>query len=396
METFTVKKKTIAQRVDLQVAFLVTVLVVLSCAVVYYYAYSQSYTQMINSLKDRVNSIAVYVDKNIPSLIFTEITEPTDMSLPAYREAQAFLSEVREISSSQYLYTATKNNKGELIYHIDGLPEEDSDFRKPGDLIEPDFQADLAQALSGKIVMPGVIKNTEWGDVFVAYYPIHNDDSTRIIGAIGIEFPANREYKAFQQIRYITPIIILITCLIAFFTSRYLFKRISNPHFKDLSNTDFLTGLKNRNAFSVDIENLIQAGKTNKHALVLADLNSLKTVNDQFGHKMGDEYIKFFGEALKTHENINSISYRIGGDEFAVFFIDTTQSEIEDFISAVKLELKKRAEAAIPFCSVAIGYAISDKLTHETWEITQINADKALYNDKRIFYQNNQKCDNRR
>ncbi len=390
------KKKSTIQRVDIQVALLVSILVVLSSSIVYYYSYSQSYAQMINSLKDRVNSIALYVDENISSSIFTEITSANDMHLPAYAEAKKLLSEVRDISCAQYLYTATTNEEGKLIYHIDGLAEDDQDFRKPGHLIEPDFQADLLTALKGKIVMPGVIKNTEWGDVFVAYYPVHDKDTAKTIGAIGLEFPANREYKAFQKIRRVTPIIILITCIVAFFISRYLFRRISNPHFKDLSNTDFLTGLKNHNAFALDIENLIEAGKTNSYTLVLADLNSLKAANDQFGHKAGDEYIKNFARALSDQANDNHITYRIGGDEFAIFFFDASQSEVEDFIIAVKNALIKHAKASIPFCSAAIGYAMSDKLTYETWEKTQIEADKALYLDKKEFYQTHQKCDNRR
>ncbi len=388
--------KKIIARVDIQVAILVTVLVVLSCSVVYYYAYSQSYAQMISSLKDRVNSIALYVDRNMPSEIFSEITAKEDMATKAYNDAHAFLSAVREISSAQYLYTATRNKEGNLIYHIDGLAKENGDFRNTGDLIEPDFQDELDTALKGTIVMPGVIKNTEWGDVFVAYYPIHNDDNTNIIGAIGIEFPANREYKAFQQIRQITPNIIFITCILAFFTSRYLFRRISNPHFKDLSNTDFLTGLKNRNAFSVDIENLIQAKRVKNYALILADLNSLKTVNDQFGHKMGDEYIKYFAHAITSQERSNNIAYRIGGDEFAIFFFDTSEKELEEYISLIKRELEKTAKASIPFCSVAVGYAFSEELSHESWEKIQLIADNTLYIDKRAFYQNNQRCDNRR
>ncbi len=390
------KKKSVMQRVDIQVALFVTILVVLSSLIVFFFAYTQSYKQMISSLATRVNSIAEYVDKRIPASVFIEITDEADMLTQAYQEGQLLLSEIREISCAQYLYTATKNKDGKLIYHIDGLSMDNNDFRKPGDLIEPDFQKDLATALSGTVVMPGVIMNTEWGDVFVAYYPLHsNGEKGAVIGALGIEFPANREYKAFQQIRYMTPFVILLTCILAFFTSKVLFRRISNPHFKDLANTDSLTGLKNRNAYDLDIENFIQSKKIKSYALLLADLNSLKIVNDQLGHKMGDDYIKILANALKAQENEHHISYRIGGDEFATFFFNPTEKEVTDFIANIKQHLEQ-SKAIIPFCSVSVGYAISDKLDHTTWATTQIDADIELYRDKKSFYENNNVYDSRK
>ncbi len=390
------KKKRLRQRVDIQVAILVAILVVCSSTIVFYFAYSLSYKQMIASLEDRVNSIALYIDKEIPSTIFADISEADDMNTVAYTYAHSFLSGIREIAGPQYLYTATKNKQGELIYHIDGLPEDSSDFRKPGDLIEADFQEDLEKALCGHIVMPDDIKNTEWGDVFVAYYPIHDATNNNVIGAIGLEFPANSQYQAFRNIRLFTPVVILLTCILAFFVSRNLFSRISNPHFKDLSNTDSLTGLKNRNAYDLDLENLIHTERIENYALVLCDLNALKAVNDQCGHKLGDEYIKHFAQALESQANDEHVSYRIGGDVFATFFFNPTQASVECFIHSIKHELKVRTDAVIPYCSVAAGYAFGQKLDYDDWEKTQAKADAALYKDKKAFYENNQKCDNRR
>ncbi len=386
------KQKSFYNRVDIQVGILVTVLVVISCFVVFIFAYSLSYKQMINSLAARVSDIANYVDANMENDAFLESCEVTSEE---YKNAQAFLLEIREISSAQYLYTAIRNANGQLVYLVDGLPSTDSDFRLPGDPIEADFIDDLSLALEGNIVMPDDIKNTEWGDVFVAYYPIHEGTTDEVIGAIGIEFPASAQYEAFKYIRLTTPIKIILTCLLAFFISRALFRRISNPHFKDLSNTDSLTGLKNRNAYQLDLDNFMESGRVKKHALLLADLNSLKLVNDQLGHKMGDEYIKSFAKAIIGLESDKHIAYRIGGDEFAILFLEPSLDDIENYIKLVKMRLKENAEK-IPFASVAIGYAFCDVLNETTWEQTQIDADFMLYQDKKAFYDNNQLIDKRR
>ncbi len=391
------KKITSIQRVDLQVTILVALLVVIATSVVFFFAYTLSYRQMIQSLEDRVTSLAQYVDQELPSILFATITDHADMESVSYQVAKDFLTSVREISSAQYLYTATKNEEGELIYHIDGLPEGHEDFRKPGDIIEEDFQEDLQKALAGHIVMPGVIKNTAWGDVFVAYYPVHDTNNPTVtIGAIGVEFPANREYKAYHRIRVLTSLIILLTCIIASIISHMLFRRISNPHFKDFSNTDSLTGLKNRNAYDLDMKNLIQGQRVKKYALILADLNGLKSVNDHNGHKAGDAYIQKFAEVLKTYENSDHVSYRIGGDEFAMFFFDPSEDKLQSFVKNIKEGLAASVDSTTVLCSVSVGYALAKKLTEETWKKVQSEADVNLYEDKKAFYAKHSSFDNRR
>lgn len=71
-----------------------------------------------------------------------------------------------------------------------------------------------------------------------------------------------------------------------------LFRRISNPSYRDLANTDYLTGCKSRNAFEVDLGNLQSARRQGQALLVSIDLNGLKKVNDTAGHAGGDELIR--------------------------------------------------------------------------------------------------------
>lgn len=87
-----------------------------------------------------------------------------------------------------------------------------------------------------------------------------------------------------------------------------------------LANTDALTGVKNATAYMSSIENLNEEIKSTdglRFSVVMCDVNGLKTINDKFGHDMGDAYIinscriicKIF-----SHSPV----FRIGGDEFAV------------------------------------------------------------------------------
>ena len=106
------------------------------------------------------------------------------------------------------------------------------------------------------------------------YYPIH--DEGKVVGVLGIEFDASHQFEAFKQIRIITPLIAIMASLIATIIAVLSFRRISNPRFKDMANTDYLTNLHNRNAFEIDFENL----STHKHntGIIITDLNDLKKI----------------------------------------------------------------------------------------------------------------------
>ncbi len=388
------RKKSLIQRLDFQVSILVSIMVILSGLILFLFTYTLSYKQMVSTLASRAACIAEYIDLSLERKHFTHIQTIEDMKRDTYLNTHEFLENVRNISSAQYLYTATVNKDGKLIYHIDGLPLDDENFRKPGDLIEPDFQDDLLKAMNGEIVMPNHILNTEWGDVFVAYYPVH-DNQNQVVGAIGIEFTAKIQYEAFRNIRLLTPLVILLTCICAVIISFYLFRRISNPHFRDLANTDLLTGIKNRNAYAVDTSNLIQTKRIKNCALILADLNGLKIVNDHYGHAIGDSYIKNFSKSLQTNKSKDHVIYRIGGDEFAILFFSATEEYLKKYILDVKSLLDNHCKKSIPFCGVSMGYSFCYDNTEQAFEQAQAEADIELYKDKKLFYTDNTNFDPR-
>ena len=86
------------------------------------------------------------------------------------------------------------------------------------------------------------------------------------------------------------------------------------------AHTDSLTGLANRLAFdeACDRELSRAARRGSPPALLLADLDQLKDINDRFGHQAGDDAIIAVGRILETHLRNEDFPARIGGDEFAV------------------------------------------------------------------------------
>jgi diguanylate cyclase (GGDEF)-like protein/putative nucleotidyltransferase with HDIG domain len=84
--------------------------------------------------------------------------------------------------------------------------------------------------------------------------------------------------------------------------------------------TDSLTGLRNHRAFHEDLARDLQRQARVKEplALIMLDLNGLKTLNDTHGHQAGDERLQVLAHALSETFRGGDCAYRVGGDEFAV------------------------------------------------------------------------------
>ena len=140
---------------------------------------------------------------------------------------------------------------------------------------------------------------------------------------------------------------------------------------------DALTDLLNRGSYEKLLD-IYEKGE-NPFALILVDVDTFKSVNDTYGHAVGDEILKKVANYLQTA--FRSIDYvcRIGGDEFAIIMVEMTTDlkyTIEDKIKAVNEKLAV-AENSVPAVSLSVGVAFSDRENPEG-TIFQ-DADKALY-----------------
>ena len=87
-------------------------------------------------------------------------------------------------------------------------------------------------------------------------------------------------------------------------------------HTTDISNLDMVSGLPNRSSFFAEYKSLIGGGKS--FALVLLDLDNMKTINDAQGHEKGDSLIKHSSEILSHFAKENIRVFRYGDDEFVL------------------------------------------------------------------------------
>lgn len=369
-------------RVDFQVSIIVAALVTLSFICVFSFTYSVTYNNMIDTLKARTDSIYSFIEGKIDKSTFKSINSADDASSDQYLETKQQLETVRESTGVRYLYTAKQADDGSLIYVVDGLPSDSDDFRHPGDEIEGEIVSELERALADERVYPTDIKDTGWGYVFVSYYPIHEND--QVIGAIGIEFDADAQYRAFQMVRIGTPLIGIVFGLAAIVIARFLFRRISNPAFKDLANTDYLTSFKNRNAFDLDLSNW-EDGAEALQGVFVVDLDRLKNVNDDYGHSFGDEYICAAADALGQTFGPEDIVYRIGGDEFAILCSTLNDDRASSVIASLQSAASSMQLGHGARLSLSVGYAI--RRDGETISDVVRRADISMYEMKREHHE---------
>lgn len=365
-------KKRKISRVDVQVSLIVAFIVIGSFICVYFFQYNITYKDMVNSLQKRSDSIYNYVENYVDKATFTDTLSAEDVG---YISTKAKLEDVKIATNVMYLYTAKQNEDGTYVYLVDGLPSDSADFRNPNDAIEPEVIPELQRALNNEIIVPDTIKQTTWGEIFVAYYPIHEND--KVIGVLGMEFDAHDQYQAFRTLRIGTPIIAAMACVIAIFIAGLLFRRISNPNFKDMANSDYLTKLKNRNAFMLDMHNM-EARDRETCGIIVADVNDLKMINDTYGHQVGDECICAVAESLLSCAGKHP-AYRIGGDEFVILVqkegVKSLEAMISDIVSAItKITIEPGIDVTI-----SIGFAFFEKESDANLIDTFKRADHKMY-----------------
>jgi len=178
-----------------------------------------------------------------------------------------------------------------------------------------------------------------------------------------------------------TYLYVLLSTLAVFASFGYVLGRQADA-LVGLSRTDPLTGLSNTLAFDVRLHQ--EAARSARYrqplALLLADVDGLKAINDRHGHRAGDLALQAVARSLRDGARQTDLAVRIGGDEFALLAPSTSRP------AAVALGERIRSLVVgqgIEGLTISLGVAILEPGRPRAADYLREMADTALYEAKR-------------
>ena len=204
----------------------------------------------------------------------------------------------------------------------------------------------------------------------------------------GAMLPWNPANKAISGSVWLTVLSfegLLFTISIAFILLA-MAKERAEHRYKTASMLDPLTGIANRRAFLEDSEAQLKRQINDPHptAVLLLDLDNFKTVNDRYGHAMGDAVLQSFAEIGSGCMHRFDVCGRLGGEEFAALLVNTTRERalaVAEEIRSSFADAAREVDGKPVGATVSIGMVISyDAVLDMSALLAQ--ADHALYRAK--------------
>jgi diguanylate cyclase (GGDEF)-like protein len=172
--------------------------------------------------------------------------------------------------------------------------------------------------------------------------------------------------------------------------------KIQNEKLQEISQTDLLTGLKNRYYFEEQIERDIayfqrhvKTPEGRVMAFILIDIDHFKRINDFYGHKSGDQVLQQFAKILSDFSRHEDYAVRMGGEEFLIVIRDINTDKLDTFVMRLlkAIETARFVAGNAPIqVTASIGYATfpirMNIQVEQEWSVLLQLADYALYQSK--------------
>lgn len=158
---------------------------------------------------------------------------------------------------------------------------------------------------------------------------------------------------------------------------------IKNKQLEVAATHDPLTGLANRHLFEVSLSSAIQRADRNKKLLAVfyIDLDNFKSVNDVYGHQVGDLFLKVIAERMRNNIRASDMISRLGGDEFTVIMEDF--KDTKDISKVASHVCKIISE---PFIIDGVQYGICVSIGISIYPLDSNDADTLIKNADDSMY----------
>ena len=187
---------------------------------------------------------------------------------------------------------------------------------------------------------------------------------------------SNEAYKSILGFNIVS---ILLTLSLMWYLIRK--QRKSDSDLSILANTDTLTDLPNRSNFINNINHIITKENNDCFAIIFFDIDYFKSINDNYGHEIGDMILKRFSTTIANAISPQDVLSRFGGDEFVLLLKNIKhRTDAVNFVKALNYELDTsyRIDDNEIFVSTSIGASTYPHDGNNAKELLK-NADIAMY-----------------
>lgn len=150
--------------------------------------------------------------------------------------------------------------------------------------------------------------------------------------------------------------------------------------------TDYLTGINNRKKLDNYLREKVNASTEDKtFSAIFIDLNNFKSINDTFGHDVGDNALEISAKLLKSCLRSDDFIARFGGDEFYIVLDVSDRIDLEETVCRINSCIEKYNETSDqPYkLSFSMGYAVYNYHSHMKVEEFKKQIDILMYENKR-------------
>ncbi|MBT4890556.1 MAG: diguanylate cyclase [Rhodospirillales bacterium] len=151
-----------------------------------------------------------------------------------------------------------------------------------------------------------------------------------------------------------------------------------------LASYDYLTGLGNRRLFFDQATPLLASAKRKETdiALAMLDIDHFKSINDTYGHDIGDVVLKALGETLTSALRATDVVARMGGEEFVIITPDISADKLPEFLDKIRVRISELSfEAEGKSFSITASFGAINYPVDNLEEMIRL-ADEALYESK--------------
>ena len=149
------------------------------------------------------------------------------------------------------------------------------------------------------------------------------------------------------------------------------------------ASVDAVTGLLNRSFLDTRLHQ--EVGRSHREhtelAVLMADIDDFKTINDTYGHQVGDAVLKHVGEIIQSSVRVFDVCARYGGDEFAILMPNSDQARALACAERIRQRTAEYVkDTALPRFTISVGVAVGD--ARDGAADLVLRADRALYEAK--------------